>query len=55
MAKGFKTINVDFALYDDLMEMAKTVAKKEGLSKVSLRQLVERMKKRYEDTELNAE
>lgn len=51
MPKGYKTINVDDQLYEDLITMAQTVAKKEGLSKVSLKQLIERLKKRYEDTE----
>jgi hypothetical protein len=51
MPKGFRTINVDDPLYDELVTLAQKVAKKEGLSKVSLKQLIERMKKRYEDTE----
>lgn len=50
MPKGYKTINVNDNLYEGLGNLADRVAKKEGLSKVSLAQLIERMKKVYEDT-----
>jgi hypothetical protein len=49
MPKGFKTINVDVDLYDSLAALSDKVAKKEGLSKISFKQLIERMKKVYED------
>jgi hypothetical protein len=49
MPKGYKTINVNDNLYENLGELADRVAKREGLSKVSLAQLIERMKKVYED------
>jgi hypothetical protein len=51
MPRGYKTVNVNDNLYEGLSNLAIKVAKKEGLSKVSLAQLIERMKKRYEDTE----
>lgn len=50
MPKGYKTINVNDNLYENLGDLADRVAIKEGLSKVSLAQLIERMKKVYEDT-----
>lgn len=49
MPKGYKTINVGDPLYGDLTKLAGKVAKREGLSKVSLASLIERMKKVYED------
>lgn len=49
MPKGYKTINVGDPLYEDLTKLAGKVAKREGLSKVSLASLIERMKKVYED------
>lgn len=49
MPKGYKTINVNDKLYENLSRLADKVAKHEGLSKVSLAQLIERMKKLYED------
>lgn len=50
MPKGYKTINVGDPFYESLTALAVKVAKKEGLSKVSLASLLERMKKVYEDT-----
>lgn len=49
MPKGYRTINVNDNLYESLGGLADKVAKREGLSKVSLAQLIERMKKVYED------
>lgn len=46
----YTTVNVHKPLLKDLRELAGKVAKKEGLSTVSLNQLIERMKKVYEDT-----
>lgn len=49
MPKGYKTINVSDSLYESLSELTVKVAKKEGLAKVSLASLLQRMKKIYED------
>lgn len=49
MPKGFKTINVNDKLYDKLGDLAEKTAEHEGLSKVSLSQMIERMVKVYED------
>jgi hypothetical protein len=51
MTTGNTTINVSKKLRQSLGELADKVAKKEGLSRVSLPQLLERLQKRYEDTE----
>lgn len=50
MSRGFTTVNVSKDLKHDLRALADKVAEKEGLSKVSLAQLIERMKKVYKDT-----
>lgn len=50
MPKGYKTVNVSNPLYESLSELAGKVAKREGLSKVSLASLIERMKKVYEES-----
>lgn len=49
MPQGFKTINLSDTLHQKLGDLAKKTAEKEGLSKVSLSQMIERMVKVYED------
>jgi predicted CopG family antitoxin len=50
MAVGYKTINVNTPLYEELVSLAGEAAEREGLSKVSIAQLIERMKKVYKDS-----
>lgn len=50
MPKGYKTINVNETVYSTLSKLADDTAKKEGLSRVSLAQLIERMIKIYKAT-----
>lgn len=47
--KGFTTVNVSVELQKKLNTMAQDVAQREGLSKVSVAQLIERMIKVYEN------
>lgn len=49
MSRGYKSINVNDSLHKKLGDLAELVAKREGLSKVSLQQLIERLVKTYED------
>lgn len=48
-ASKYKTVSFTDSLYDSLTQLAAQVAAREGLSKVSLTQLIERMKKVYEE------
>jgi hypothetical protein len=45
----YKTINVSEGVYATMSGMADDIAKQEGLTKVSLAQLIERMIKVYKD------
>lgn len=51
MPKGYKTINVSDNLAATLSDLAEETAQKEGLSKVSIAQLIERMVKVYKESQ----
>lgn len=50
MPTSYKTINVNEGLYSTLFSLADSTATEEGLSKVSLAQMIERMVKVYKDS-----